>query len=78
MGAALSIYGSRTSMICYNTHSKVVEEITLIKRGKRPAKWIVTIPKFELKPKAKNFSPEGVKSCYENPGYLKVIEHYII
>lgn len=29
-------------------------------------------------PKAKNFSPEGIRSCYENPGYLKVIEHYIM
>jgi hypothetical protein len=65
-------------MLLYNTHSKVVEELTLIKKGSRPAKWIVTIPKFDFLPKAKNFSPEGVKSSYENPGYLRVIEHYII
>ena len=34
MGAALSIYGSRTTMLLYNTHSKFVEELTLVKRGK--------------------------------------------
>lgn len=34
MGAALSIYGSRTTMLLYNTHSKQVEELTLIKKGK--------------------------------------------
>lgn len=78
VGAALSIYGSRTTMLLYNCHAKVVEELTLIKLRKRPAKWIVTIPKFEFLPKAKNFSPEGVKSCYENKGYLKVIQNYII
>lgn len=77
-GAALSIYGSRTTMLLYNTHSKAVEELTLIKRSNKPAKWIVTIPKFELQAKAMNFSPEGVKSCYEDPGYLKVFEHYVM
>lgn len=51
-GAALSIYGSRTTMLLYNTHSKAVEELTLIKRTNKPAKWIVTIPKFTLQPKA--------------------------
>ena len=78
VGAALSIYGSRTTMLLYNSHSKVVEELTLIRKGKRAAKWIVTIPTFKFLPKAKNFSPEGVKSCYENKGYLKVIQNYII
>lgn len=31
-GAALSIYGSRTTILVYNSHSKAVEELTLIKR----------------------------------------------
>jgi len=47
-GAALSLYGSRTTMLLFNSHSKTVEELTLIKRSNKPAKWIVTIPKFEL------------------------------
>lgn len=68
----MAIYGSRTTLLLYNSHSKVVEELTLVKRGKFPAKWIVTIPKLEFNAKARNFSPEGVKSCYEDPGYLKV------
>lgn len=77
-GAALAIYGSRTTLLLYNAPSKVVEELTLIKRGTKPTKWIVTVPKFEFAPKAHNFSPEGVKSCYEDPAYLKVFEHYVI
>lgn len=44
MGAALSIFGSRTTMILYNVHSKHVEELTLIRKGIQPPKWIVTIP----------------------------------
>ena len=30
VGAALSIYGSRTSILIYNTYSRHVEELTLI------------------------------------------------
>jgi hypothetical protein len=46
VGAALAIYGSRTTMIIYNSHSRFVEELTLIRKGKNPPKWIVTTPKF--------------------------------
>lgn len=76
VGAALSIYGSRTTMLLYNTHSKHVEELTLVRRGKHVTRWIVTVPKFELELKSHNFSPEGVKSCFENQAYLKVFEYY--
>jgi len=69
---------TRTTLVIYNDPSKVAEELTLIKRWTKPAKWIVTIPKFEFTPRAHNFSPEGVKSCYEDPAYLKVFEHYVI
>ena len=75
VGAALSIYGSRTTILLYNSHSRQVEELTLVKRGKHE-RWLVTIPKFEIQPKSGNFSPEGVKSCFENQAYLKVFEFY--
>jgi fructose-1,6-bisphosphatase len=65
-GAALSIYGSRTSALIYNPFSGSVEEIGLIKRGKKPSKWVVVTPKCDILPKAKTFSPEGAKSCFEN------------
>ena len=76
VGAALSIYGSRTTMLVYNVCAKTVEELTLV--SKRHPKWIVTIPSLVLEPKARNFSPEGVKSCCENQAYLKLIEYYCI
>ena len=75
VGAALSIYSSRTTILLYNSYSKCVEELTLVKRGNK-TKWLVTVPKFEIQEKSKNFSPEGVKSCFENQAYLKVFEYY--
>jgi len=65
VGAALCIYGSRTTILLYNSHTKQVEELTLVKRSKQE-RWLVTIPKFEIQKKSQNFSPEGVKSCFEN------------
>lgn len=77
IGAALSIYGSRTTILTFNAHNKQVEELTLLKIENK-FKWVVTNPKCEILPKSKNFSPEGVKSCYDNPAYLKVIQYYCI
>ena len=47
VGAALSIYSSRTTILLYNAYSKCVEELTLVKRGSK-SRWLVTIPKFEI------------------------------
>lgn len=77
IGAALSIYGSRTTILTYNTHNQTVEELTLLKFGTK-SKWVVTNPKLEILPKARNFSPEGVKACFENQTYLKLIKNYCI
>ena len=65
-------------MLLYNAHSRHVEELTLVKRGKASPNWVVTVPKFELQEKRHNFSPEGVKSCFENSAYLKVFQYYCV
>lgn len=70
-GAALSIYSSRSSMLLYNSHTKKVEELTLIKMGRKPKSWVVTKPSSEIHDYAHNFSPEGIKAAYEKKGYLK-------
>lgn len=43
-GAALSIYSSRSSILLYNSHTQKVEELTLIKTGRKPSRWVVTKP----------------------------------
>jgi fructose-1,6-bisphosphatase len=77
-GAALSIYSSRSSILLYNSHTKKVEELTLIKMGRKPKSWVVTKPSSEIHEYAHNFSPEGIKAAYEKKGYLKCFQKYVV
>lgn len=70
-GAALSIYSSRSSILLYNSHTKKVEELTLIKMGRKPKSWVVTKSSCQIEDYSHNFSPEGIKAAYEKTGYLK-------
>ena len=74
-GAALSIYGTRTTCCVYNPQSKNVEEMTLMKIGNRE-KWMVTMPKVTLASQAKLFSISS-KGIYDNPSLWKIYEQYI-
>lgn len=49
VAAALACYGTRTTLLYYNTQSKHVEELTLMQIGARE-RWIVSTPKIELGP----------------------------
>lgn len=75
VGAALSIYGTRTTCCVFNPQSNLVEEMTLMKIGNRE-KWIVTTPKIELASQAKLFSISS-KGIYDNPSLWKIYEQYI-
>ena len=75
VGAALAIYGTRTTINIYNTQNNHVEELTLMKIGKKE-KWIVTNPKIEIGPQAKLFSISS-KGIYDNPALWKIYEQYI-
>ena len=76
IGAALAVYGSRTTIVLYNTQSNRVEELTLLKMGIKE-RWIVTSPDLKIGPDAKIFAP-ALKSAYEIPSYLKVFEDYCL
>ena len=47
VGAALAVYGSRTTLILYNTQNKKVEQLTLLKMG-RKERWLVTSPELKI------------------------------
>jgi hypothetical protein len=47
IAAALSVYGTRTTVLYYNIQSKNVEELTLMKIGARE-RWIVSNVKMEI------------------------------
>lgn len=70
-GAALSIYSSRASILLYNCHTKKVEELTFIKTGRMPSRWVDTRSACKIENISHNFSPEGIKAAFEKPGYLK-------
>ena len=76
VGAALAIYGTRCTILIYNTQSAHVEELTLMKIGKKE-KWIVTCPKCELGTQAKLFSISS-QGVYDNPTLWQIYEEYII
>jgi sedoheptulose-bisphosphatase len=76
VGAALAVYGSRTTIVLYNTQSGRVEELTLLKMGTKE-RWIVTTPDLKIGADAKIFAP-ALKSAYEIPSYLKVFEDYCL
>lgn len=72
VGAALAVYGTRTTILIYNVQSGNVEELTLMAIGPRE-KWMVTCPKIELGSQAKLFS-FATKGIYENPALWNVYE----
>ena len=76
VGSALAVYGSRTTIILYNTQSGRVEELTLLKMGQKE-RWIVTVPDLKIGADAKIFAT-ALKSAYEIPSYLRVFEHYCL
>jgi sedoheptulose-bisphosphatase len=75
-GAAVAIYGSRTTMIIYNTQNNKVEELTLLKMGSKE-RWIVTNPDLKIGSTAKLFAP-ALKSSYEHPNYYEIFEDYCV
>ena len=76
VGAALAIFGTRTTCCIFNGQSNHVEELTLMKIGTKE-KWIVTNPKIELAAQAKLFSISS-KGIYDNPNLWNVYEQYIL
>jgi sedoheptulose-bisphosphatase len=75
VGAALAVYGTRTTICIYNAQNGFVEELTLMKIGNRE-KWMVTQPKIQIASQAKLFSI-ATKGIYDNPTLWRIYEQYI-
>ncbi len=73
-GAACAVYGSRTSLVTYNTQNDRVEELTILRMGEKE-RWIVTTPEMKIGPKATLFAP-ALKSSFEYPNYLKIFTEF--
>lgn len=72
IGAAISGYGTRTTITIYNPLYKHIEEITLMSEGQ----WEQTSQNVSIKSKAKLFS-FATKGIYDNPSLMTLYEQYI-
>jgi fructose-1,6-bisphosphatase len=68
--AVIAIYGSRTSLLMYNTRTQKVEELSLLRIGENE-KWFVSQKHLQIKPKAKLFA-SALRACYECPDYKEI------
>ena len=79
VGAALSLYGSRTNILYYNPETKGVDEATLHMSGDDKdgdLEWIISRKNIQIAPEGKFFSPGNTRSIQENKGYHECIKFW--
>lgn len=69
VGAALAVYGSRTTIIVYNTVKKVLQEFTLRENDNGTMFWEKTREKIKLQKSTRIFSPANSRSMLDNLPY---------
>jgi len=69
MGAALAVYGSRTSIIIYNSISKTLEEWTLRFDDKEETYWERTRENIRVAKTTRIFSPANSRAILDNLAY---------
>ena len=74
-GAGMTIYGSRTTTLLYNSQSNKVEELTLLRMGSKGERWIVTNPDLKIKADAKLLAP-ALRTTYDHPELFDIFEEY--
>ena len=75
VGAGLSVYGSRSTTLLYNSQSNKVEELTLLRMGSSRERWIVTNPHIQIGADAKLVAP-ALKTTYDHPELFTLFEEY--
>lgn len=75
--AALAVYGSRTSIIFFNTLSSKVEEYTLrVNDDETQYKWEKTIEQVKIAKSTRIFSPANSRAILDNLAYRQCIEFW--
>jgi len=75
VGAAVALFGPRTTIILYNQNTQQVDELTLRTIGDKE-KWMQTKQKLEIKEKGTIFAPGNLRAINDNSDYKKVIDFY--
>jgi hypothetical protein len=79
IGAGVAVYGSRTSVIIYNTLTKVLEEWTLRvteEKGEEHTHWERTLEKIHVNKSCRIFSPANSRAILDNNAYRQIIEFW--
>lgn len=77
IASMIAIYGSRTTVLVYNTVDKQVDELTLKKIG-HEHRFIVTGQNLQIRRTGKIFSPGNTRSLSENKGYANAVNYYMM
>jgi sedoheptulose-bisphosphatase len=76
ISAALAVYGSRTTIIFYNTYSGNVEEYTLRVDAEEVYTWEKTKEKIKVSRQSRIFSPANSRAILDNIAYRQCIEFW--
>jgi len=75
VGAAVALFGPRTTIVLYNQNTQQVDELTFITIGDKE-KWMQTKQHLEIKEKGTIFAPGNLRAINDNGDYKKVIDFY--
>lgn len=76
VGACLSVYGTKTVAIVYDSNKDQVDELTY-RRIEGNYKWVITRENIRIDPDAKTFAPGNLTVIKELPGYKHAIDWFI-
>lgn len=77
-GAVLSLYGSKTNCILYNTVENCVDEWSLkLENQEEGYVWKQTQKNMQIRPKGKIFSPGNSRSIKDNQAYYECIKYWL-
>lgn len=77
VGAALAVYGSRTSIVIYNAISKTLEEWTLrVNENTEEQDWEKTKENIRIAKTTRIFSPANSRAILDNIAYRQIIEFW--
>lgn len=78
VGAIVSLYGSKTNAIVYNTINDCVDEWSLkLESAEDGYKWKQTQANMKIRTTGKIFAPGNTRVVKDNKGYYKCIKYWL-
>lgn len=77
VGAALAVYGSRTTVIVYNAIKDCPQEFTLKENDKEEEFWVLTKEQIQISPSTRIFSPMNSRAIVDHIAYRQCIDFWI-